>query len=146
MLQVPGTDILTQARKLSEAPQMAREVIALEMDLPMSEVEVELHIGSIGNVDNVSDTADSIRAARAQAAQLERQALKHSEELAQSLARRRSHRQGHRRTSRGDVPKSPSTCTAQLTSGPGCREQPDLAGNRDQLREQGGHGHHPGRG
>lgn len=86
MLQVPGTDILTQARKLSEAPQMAREVIALEMDLPMSEVEVELHIGSIGNVDNVSDTADSIRADRAQAAQLERQALKHSEEWAQSLA------------------------------------------------------------
>jgi predicted RNase H-like HicB family nuclease len=38
--EVPGA--LSQARTLEEAPTMAREVIALMLDVPQSEVEVEI--------------------------------------------------------------------------------------------------------
>ncbi len=41
LVEVPAIDGLTQARRLSEAQLMARELIAVTLGVPLSEVDVE---------------------------------------------------------------------------------------------------------
>lgn len=51
MVEVPELDGLTQARRLSEAGQMATEWIALSLDLPLSEVEVNIIEVDVAGLD-----------------------------------------------------------------------------------------------
>jgi len=88
MVHVPAIDGLTQARRLSEAPKMAAELIALTLNVPIDSFTVN---ASIENVDDlpvaamVADVADR----RATAAKLESEASKKARELARALSARK---------------------------------------------------------
>lgn len=85
MISVPAVDGLTQARRISDVTTMARELIAVTLDVPLSTVEV--HLASLV-VDGVGilGRARQVRAAREQAEQLEAQAVGHASALAHDLA------------------------------------------------------------
>jgi hypothetical protein len=85
MVRVPAIDGLTQARRLAEAGQMARELIALERDVPIEDVRVDVAVGDIDGVDVAAEIA-AIHRQRAQAEQLERDATARTRALARRLA------------------------------------------------------------
>lgn len=87
MVSVPELDILTQARRISEIEKMAQELIAVTLDMPLSEVEVDLEVGRIGEVQCVSRRAQQIRAEQEHAKELERQSRTEAEQLARELAK-----------------------------------------------------------
>ncbi len=88
MVHVPAIDGLTQARRLSEAAQMARELIALEVEVPIADVAVEVTVADVDGLD-VAAELEAIRGERAKAAELERDASARATALARSLAARR---------------------------------------------------------
>ena len=85
MVAIPEIDGLTQARRLSEAEEMAREYVAVTLDLPLDSVSIRLHLGSVGGID-VSETLAQIRDGRERAAELEAATRKRSSDLAKELA------------------------------------------------------------
>ncbi|WP_404436916.1 hypothetical protein LG322_00900 [Microbacterium aerolatum] len=86
MVRIPAVDGLTQARRLSEATEMAREYIAASQDLPLDAVEVNLSFDPVGDVGDLTERVATITAERARAVELERSASQHARELAHSLA------------------------------------------------------------
>ncbi|MGI8665259.1 MAG: HicB family toxin-antitoxin system [Jatrophihabitans sp.] len=50
MVSIPALDELTQARRLSEVEAVARELIAVSQDLPLSSVQVDVAIGNVGGI------------------------------------------------------------------------------------------------
>ncbi|MDN4616388.1 hypothetical protein P5G50_18225 [Leifsonia sp. F6_8S_P_1B] len=86
MVAIPEIDGLTQARRLSEAPLMAREYISAATDQPLDEVEVTASVERVGDLVNISDALNDIRSSRAAAAVLEDHATVVATWLAQSLA------------------------------------------------------------
>lgn len=86
MVSVPALDGLTQARRLAEAELMAREFIAVTLDVPLESVSVT--VVSVDGVPVASDL-ERIRAERDEAARLERQATQDTAALARSLRDRR---------------------------------------------------------
>jgi hypothetical protein len=48
MISIPEIDGLTQARRLDDASKMAREYIAVTLDVPMSKIEVAVAVTDIG--------------------------------------------------------------------------------------------------
>lgn len=85
MVRIPELDGLTQARRLAEAEDMAREWIAVTLDVPLEDVAVEVAVERVGGVD-VAGQLDVIRRERENAAALERDALDHAAALAKALA------------------------------------------------------------
>ncbi|MFE3546009.1 type II toxin-antitoxin system HicB family antitoxin [Nocardia sp. NPDC059177] len=85
MVHIPELDELTQARRLSEAPAMAREVIALHTGTPLSEVVVEVEI-AVADIP-VSRRAGVLAEHRREAVRLEQLAAAEARELARELAR-----------------------------------------------------------
>jgi predicted RNase H-like HicB family nuclease len=85
MVDIPALDGLTQARRLAEAGQMAREWIALTTDSNIDDIAVNVTVERVGDVD-VSGQLDEIRRQREQAAEMEREALAHTAALAKALA------------------------------------------------------------
>lgn len=86
MLSVPELGELTQARRLSEAERMAREVIAVTLDIRLSAVHVNLKVGKVGSVNHPDEHARAIRARREEAKRLEREAAAEASQLARDLA------------------------------------------------------------
>lgn len=86
MVSIPAIDGLTQARRLSEATEMAREYIAASQDIALERVSVTLHFGPIGGLHNIEDRVATIVDERNRAAELERAASTQSTELARDLA------------------------------------------------------------
>lgn len=86
MVAIPELDGLTQARRLSEAELMAREYIAVTLDVPLEDVAVDVHVEKVGPVTNIEDRIAAIEAERAKAAELERQATAEAAQLAKDLA------------------------------------------------------------
>ena len=84
-ISVPDIDGSTQARTISDVTTMAKEHVAVTLDVPLSTVEV--HLASLV-VDGVGilGRARQVRAAREQAEQLEAQAVGHASALAHDLA------------------------------------------------------------
>ncbi|SDS21985.1 hypothetical protein SAMN04488543_1303 [Friedmanniella luteola] len=60
MLEVPDLDVTSQARRLGEVEQMAREAIAVTTDAPVDGVQVELRLPDLGLV-KASRLADLYR-------------------------------------------------------------------------------------
>ncbi|MFB7876533.1 type II toxin-antitoxin system HicB family antitoxin [Nocardia sp. NPDC056064] len=87
MVHIPELDELTQARRLSEAPLMAREVIALHTGVPLTEVTVDVEI-AVEDIP-VSKRASAVAAHRVEAARLERLVVDESRRLARELAQRK---------------------------------------------------------
>jgi hypothetical protein len=85
LVAIPEIDGLTQARRLSEAERMAREYIAVTLDVPLDSFEVDLRIQSVGGVD-VAGALAEIRMEREQVAALEIESREHAKRLAKSLA------------------------------------------------------------
>ncbi len=84
LVTVEGIGV-TQARRIAEAELMARELIAVTLDIPLGDVAVDVHVISAGPVHEVDRRASAIRAARTQAEALDREASEESEELAREL-------------------------------------------------------------
>lgn len=87
MVRIPEIDGLTQARRLAEADSMAREYIALDQNLPLDDIAVE--IVSV-TVDGLTDggllnAAREIRTLRARASALEREATEKAHEYTRRL-------------------------------------------------------------
>jgi hypothetical protein len=85
MVDVPAIDGATQARRLSEAELMARELIAVTLDVPIDQVSVVVTIETIGGLDDLADRIAGIAARREQAASLDKQATRDAAELAKAL-------------------------------------------------------------
>lgn len=86
MIAVSEIDGLTQARRLSEVELMARELIAVTLDLPTEAIIVRVRYDAIGKVTDVSSILSEISKEREQAAALERAASTRSVALAKALA------------------------------------------------------------
>lgn len=85
MIAIPGIDGLTQARRLSEAEQMAREYVALVLDVPFESVAIRLAIDEVGGID-VSGALADISAGRERAAAMEAESRQRVEQFAKVLA------------------------------------------------------------
>jgi hypothetical protein len=70
MVSIPEIDGLTQARRLSEVGQMARELIALEVDAALSEIEVNITEVDVAGLD-VHATAEQVARLREEVRQLD---------------------------------------------------------------------------
>lgn len=86
MVYIPELDGVTQARRVAEAELMAREYIAVTLDMDIEDVAVDVHVTKVGPVDGVEDRLRSIHEERTRAAELERQAIDESTRLAKELA------------------------------------------------------------
>ncbi len=85
MISVPAVDGLTQARRLSDVTMMARELVAVTLDVPLSTVDV--HLASlVVDGDDVLKRARQVQAARADAAKMEAEAAGGASALAHELA------------------------------------------------------------
>ncbi|GIG21760.1 hypothetical protein Cch01nite_24840 [Cellulomonas chitinilytica] len=84
-ITVPDVDGVTQARRLADAPTMARELVAVTLAVPLDTVEVALAVARVDGLD-VGAELDAIRAEREQAAALERDASQRAQRLARDLA------------------------------------------------------------
>lgn len=87
MITVPEIDGLTQARRLSEVEHMATELIAVGLDVRLSEVEVDVTFGEIAGIA-VGPCLETIKAAKAEAARLEADAAHKSKALVRDLVSR----------------------------------------------------------
>lgn len=85
MVHVPEIDGLSQARRLAEAPTMARELVAVTLDVPVESVTVEIVVEAVDGVP-VRATVEEVAAERAEAARLEADATAKARALARALA------------------------------------------------------------
>jgi hypothetical protein len=85
MIAISELGELTQARRLSEVEQLARELIAVSQDVPLSTVKVDIVMANVGNV-TVDARVTHLREERAKALSAERAALSEASRLARELA------------------------------------------------------------
>jgi predicted RNase H-like HicB family nuclease len=84
MISVPEIDGLTQARRLADVEQMARELIAVTLDVRLSEVAVEVTFGDIDGIP-VGSCIEAISSEKAEAARLEEDAAAKTKTLVKEL-------------------------------------------------------------
>jgi hypothetical protein len=84
MISVPEVDGLTQARRLADVEQMARELIAVTLDVRLSEVAVEIAFGDIDGIP-VGSCIETISKEKAEAARLEEDAALKTKTLVKEL-------------------------------------------------------------
>jgi hypothetical protein len=60
MVHIPEIDGLTQARRIGEAEQMAREFIALETSTPITDVMVTIASITVPGIGDIQELADDI--------------------------------------------------------------------------------------
>ncbi|WP_330253117.1 hypothetical protein OG874_00430 [Nocardia sp. NBC_00565] len=80
-----GEDALTQARKLSEVEDEARDYIAVTLDVAPSTVEIEVIIDDFGRAHNLQERSNWIRAARKLIEQLEDDVQRETQALTTEL-------------------------------------------------------------
>ena len=85
MVAIPDIGGLTQARRLSDAELMARELVALTLDAPLDEIAVTVVVENVGEID-VSASLAEIRRGREEAAAMEIESRRQAEQLAKELA------------------------------------------------------------
>jgi hypothetical protein len=85
LVRIPELNAVTQARRIPEAEFMARDLIALTLDVPIEEIAVNVMIEHVGSV-RVSQRVAEIAATRAEARNLDRQATASAARLAKALA------------------------------------------------------------
>ena len=84
MISVPEIDGLTQARRLADVEQMARELIAVTLDARLSEVAVDVTFGDIDGIP-VGSCIETISSEKAEAARLEEDAAAKTKTLVKEL-------------------------------------------------------------
>lgn len=85
MVAVPELDGLTQARRIEDAEEMAREFIAVTLDVPARTFDLDIEIAGVAGVPDIASRAARIREERERAAALERQAGGEARQLASEL-------------------------------------------------------------
>jgi hypothetical protein len=85
MVRIPAIDGLTQARRLEEAPLMARDYIAIVLDVPIADVEVDVSVIDVHGVDIAAEVAE-IETQRAEAEAARARATEATRRLARRLA------------------------------------------------------------
>lgn len=85
MVAIPALDGLTQARRLEEAPLMAREYIAVTLDVPISEVSVVVAVITVDGVD-VTEAVAKLEAEKARAEAARHRVSEDTRSLARTLA------------------------------------------------------------
>ncbi|QMU97860.1 HicB family toxin-antitoxin system [Microbacterium esteraromaticum] len=86
MVAIPEIDGLTQARSIKEAHEMAREYIAVTLDVPIDSFEIHVTAERIGTIEHVTQVLEDIKIERAEAERLEREANERARNLAKDLA------------------------------------------------------------
>jgi hypothetical protein len=84
IISVPEIDGLTQARRLADVKQAARELIAVTLDIRLSEVDVDVAFGDIDGI-RVGDYIELISSEKAEAARLEEDATAKTKTLVKQL-------------------------------------------------------------
>ncbi|WP_225997034.1 type II toxin-antitoxin system HicB family antitoxin [Myceligenerans pegani] len=84
MVHVPEIDGLTQARRLADVEQMARELIAVTRDVPVEDVAVNVSIDAVAGI-KVRDVLEDVAAERAEAKRLDADASAKTAALARKL-------------------------------------------------------------
>lgn len=85
MVAIPEIDGLTQARRLEEAPIMARDYIALSLDVPIDDVDVTVTVIDVDGV-NVLDSITNLEAEKAAAEAARDRVAEDTRRLARALA------------------------------------------------------------
>lgn len=85
MVSIPELDGLTQARRISEAEDMARDWLALTLGVAVEDVKVKVEVEDVSGID-VAGALASIDATRHEADTLRASALEQAEALAKKLA------------------------------------------------------------
>lgn len=85
MVHVPEIDDLTQARRLSEAALMARELIALSTGTPLADVGVRVVSITVPKLGDVAGRSQEVIAKRDAAARAVADAQRHAAEYARAL-------------------------------------------------------------
>ena len=85
MVSIPELDGLTQARRLEDASAMAREYIAVTLDIPTSDVEVNVAVIDVDGV-NVADEIARLEAEKLEAEAARERVAEDTRRLAQTLA------------------------------------------------------------
>ncbi|QLQ11160.1 MAG: type II toxin-antitoxin system HicB family antitoxin [Nocardioidaceae bacterium] len=86
MVKIPALDGLTQARRLADAEQMAKEYIAVTLDVPLSTVTLGHVAISVPGTADVESSLAEITALRTQAEEAEATAAKLVRTLASDMA------------------------------------------------------------
>jgi hypothetical protein len=81
-----GPDAQTQARRIDDVADEARDYVAVTIDAPPSTVEIEVVFDDIGRAHDVNERAARIRAVRAEIERLEREVQTDAQALAVELA------------------------------------------------------------
>ncbi|HEY2199437.1 MAG TPA: HicB family toxin-antitoxin system [Mycobacterium sp.] len=83
IVHIPEIEGLTQARRLTEAPAMAREYIALDRGIPLREINVEISSVRIEEPDfrELLESATQIKHVRAQASELEKESAERARDM-----------------------------------------------------------------
>jgi hypothetical protein len=84
MISVPEIDGLTQARRLSDVEKMARELIAVTLDVRLSEVDVDITYADIDGI-HVRSCIETISKEKEEAARLEEDVAAKTRSLVQQL-------------------------------------------------------------
>lgn len=86
MVSIPAINGLTQARSVREARAMAREYIAVTLDVPAESFDIDVTATKVGDIDHVTELLADIRAERMRGEEIERAANERARALARQLA------------------------------------------------------------
>ncbi|NKY48312.1 hypothetical protein [Nocardia cerradoensis] len=81
-----GEDAQTQARRLDDVADEARDYVTLTLDVAPSTIDIEVVIDDLGGVRNINERAARIRAGRAEIERIERENQAEAQALAVELA------------------------------------------------------------
>ena len=84
MIHIPEIDGLTQARRIADVKQAARELVAVTLDVKISEVAVEIRYEDVAGVP-VGEQLHAIQEGKAEAARLEEDAAAKTSQLVRAL-------------------------------------------------------------
>ena len=84
MIDIPEIDGLTQARRIADVEQAARELVAVTLDVKLSEVAVEIRYQDVAGVP-VGEQLNAINEEKAEAARLEEDAAAKTSQLVRAL-------------------------------------------------------------
>jgi hypothetical protein len=85
MVAIPEIDGLTQARRLEEAALMARDYIAISLDVPIEEVDVTVAVIDVDGV-NIAEELARLAAERAEVEAARDRVAEETRRLAKALA------------------------------------------------------------
>lgn len=84
MIGIPEIDGLTQARRIADVQQAATELIAVTLDVKLSEVAVDIHYQDVAGVP-IAEQLQAINEEKAEAARLEEDAAAKTSRLVRAL-------------------------------------------------------------